>query len=194
MSRNVIPEDKKAEILADMIVKRNAQMVQLENCLAKVKSDQEYLSDFVMPIRRTNINDTVNVFFRDLVDLKKILNGMSDEKLQGWYFGGGGYDDPVNICYDTVREETDAEYELRVHQLKHAHLASKRATYEKDLNKNIKGLKRGIEALTNTINQIQPPPSPEAAFMASIAHLDPFMQAEIKQAAQNLAFSYRRQC
>jgi hypothetical protein len=62
--------------------------------------------------------------------------------------------------------------------------------YEKELNKNIKGLRRKVESLTKTINQIQPPPSPEEDLKISLARLEPGLQAEIMRKAEKLAWSF----
>jgi hypothetical protein len=187
MSKNEIPEDKKATILADMITKRNMLQTQLDHCLVKIKTDEDYLTDFVMP-KREVVRDTEEVEFYDLPALKKLMNSTPDDIIAQWYFDGGD-DYPVTIKRDIEREMDDEEYAVKVKKLKTQHLASKRTMYEKDLNKNIKGLKRNIEALNRTIDQIAPPPTPEEDLRISLARLEPGLQAEIMRKAERLALS-----
>ena len=187
MSQNIIPEDKKAAILADMISKRNELQLQLDRCLAKIKTDADYLADFVMP-KRDVVRDTEEVEFYDLPALKKLMNSTPDDIIAQWYFDGGD-DYPVTIKRDIEREMDDEEYAHKVKKLKVQHLANKRTVYEKDLNKNIKGLQRGIVALTRTIDQIAPPPTPEEDLKISLSRLEPGLQIEIMRKAERLAWS-----
>lgn len=189
MSKNEIPEDKKATILAEMIIKRDMLETQLNHCLVKIKTDEDYLADFVMPKREMVRDLQIIEFHDDFLALKNLMNRTPDDEIEKWYFDGGGYDDPINICRDIEREMNDQEYDQLVKKLKTQHLANKRTIYEKDLNKNIKGLRRNIEALTRTINQIAPPPTPEEDLRISLARLEPSLQEEIMRKAERLALS-----
>jgi hypothetical protein len=61
--------------------------------------------------------------------------------------------------------------------------------YERNLSKNIKGLKRNIEALTKIIYQISPPPTPEEDLRVSLARFEPGLRAEIMRKAERFALS-----
>jgi hypothetical protein len=184
---NEILADKKAAILADMISQRDKFRQQLDFCLAKVKSDEDYLADFIPPTK-IMIRYKNKVEFMDFVELKEIMNNLSDDVLKTWYLDYGH--DCVDISYKAERLEDDDEYAHRCGTLRGQHLASKRSMYEKELNKNIKGLRRKVESLTKTINQIQPPPSPEEDLKISLARLEPGLQAEIMRKAEKLAWSF----
>jgi hypothetical protein len=187
MSQNIIPEDKKAAILADMLSKRSELQLQLDRCLAKIKTDEDYLADFVMP-KREMVRDTEEVEFYDLLRIKQLMNSTPDDIIAQWYFDGRD-DYPITIKHDIEREMNDEEYAYKVQRLKLQHLASKRTVYERDLSKNIKGLKRNIEALTKTIDQISPPPTPEEDLRVSLARLEPGLRAEIMRKAERFALS-----
>lgn len=186
-----IPEDMKAHILAEMTAKRNNYQTQLDQCLAKIRTDDQYLADFIMP-ERDIVRDTEEIEFHGFLDLKRLLNATPDEIITQWYFDGGD-DYPVTIKQDIEREMNSLEYAIKVRKLKAQHLAEKRTMYEKDLNKNIKGLKRNIEALTRTINQIAPPPTAEEDLKISLSRLEPGLQADILRKAEALAWAKVRE-
>lgn len=177
MQTSNIPEDRKATILKDLIGKREALTAQLEILKKKVKTDDEYLTDFPVVPRLENIRKIDTCLDNPSLEvLKDFLNKIEDLEP---YSLESDYEGDIYVRLYGYRTESDNEYSIRVQKMKELHVRIKRQLHEHNLGKNIKGLEKNIAGLTRNIERLDPPPSPEERFKQLVKDLDPHTQSEI---------------